>query len=144
MPKWDMVPTLLESGKVLIPEQPDQEWCDMVNQIYGISEYRVHLLAYCYKIAAIIEEGQSPTDVYQLRVFADKHGNPDGHYITGVFESIEMRPDINLSNYKDQNHKIPFVKLSCAVDTDDSRKITEEKQHVYVPTTHVQELYLDY
>ncbi len=143
MPKWDIVPTLRDIEEIPIPEVPDGEWCAMVNYMYAGRGYQLQMLADHYSVAKMSEDGHKPTQSYYLREPKDYQGDPDEHYIIGLFNSIEMRPDWKSDSYSGPLHKVPFVRLTHAVDLDEIRQLTVPNQHVLVPVTRIQELRLE-
>jgi|GEM_PF-4121730 len=126
---------------VRIYEDPDDDWCEMVNQAYGEAGYRTSL--YC---SGLLQQKISPEGVplehqFQVIHFSDKDGGADGRYLYGEFKRLLMGKGIGI--YGDRFSDVPFAELTTAFDQETGEILAEAERTIRVPLTMMQSLVLE-
>lgn len=136
LPRWDIVPERRPREFIPIPESPDNDWCSLVNYLYGgQGDYRTELMADAFLVAKTTPLGVVIPGDYERKEPVDEGGSTR-HQIAGFFSSISIRP--HLEGQRRPLRRLPFVRLAQAHDVDAGVPLSRYSgQHVLVPLVGV-------
>lgn len=122
-------------------EEPNENWCGMVNDAYAEGNLRTSVYASGYLRQRLSQDGIPLSHQYDIILFQDTDEAPEGHYLGGTFVDVSMGANFNVHGNTGQ--EVPFARLVDAFDKESGVLLTQTRtQHILVPLTMVSHLEL--
>lgn len=125
-----------------LSDDPNENWCGMVNDAYGERDLRTSVYASGYLRQRLSQDGRPLSHQYDIILFQDSDEAPEGHYLGGTFVGASMGTNFNVHGNAAQ--QVPFARLVDAFDKESGVVLTKARaQHILVPLTMVSHLELE-